>query len=94
MQAAVDAAKAEGVSVSSAKRIGKAISNRLRAEYGSEMVYIPAPDRSARNIAIVAGLAAGDAPQEIAARVGVHVTTVRRVRQRTRRSIAPAEWEL
>jgi hypothetical protein len=95
VDAAVVAAAAEGLSQGPAKRIGEAICARLRAEYGTALVYVPAPDRSARDRAIVAGLAAGDSPAVVARRVGVHESTVRRVRHRQqRRSMAPSEWEL
>jgi hypothetical protein len=100
VSAATLAARAEGLPVPAAQRLAKAICDRLRRELGTLRVYVPAPDRSARDRAILAGLAAGDKREAIAARVGVHPSTVDRVakRQQERRrqgdGLGPAGWGL
>lgn len=96
VDAAAVAAAAEGLSDTSAHRIARAICERLQRDYGTATIYVPARSREARDRAILVGLAAGEPASEIARRVGVHQSTVLRVRQRhqQRRSIAPDGWEL
>jgi len=100
ISAATVAARAEGLPATAAQRLAKAICDRLRRELGTLRVYVPAPDRSARDRAILAGLAAGEGRAVIAARVGVHPTTVDRVarRHQARRhqgdGLGPAGWGL
>ena len=50
----------------------------LRAEYGGESVYIAAPDKRARNRAIVDAARRGERKENIARRAGVSVSTVNR----------------
>lgn len=97
--AATTAATAEGLDHRAAHRLAAAITDRLRRELGTLRVYIPAPSRAARDRAILAGLAAGEGRAVIAARVGVHPTTVDRVARRHQRppqrhGFGPAEWSL
>lgn len=93
--AAMTAAQREGIDQASAQRLVSAVYQSLRRHYGCERVYIPAMDKSARDRAILAGLAVGENKTTIAKRVGVHPRTVARVAQRrARRSIAPSDWEL
>lgn len=99
LAAATAAARAEGLDQRSATRLAASITDRLRRELGTARVYIPAPSRAARDRAILAGLAQGDSRQAIAARIGVHVTTVDRVARRhqgarQRAGMGPAEWVL
>lgn len=101
ISAATVAARAEGLPATAAQRLAKAICDRLRRELGTLRVYVPAPDRSARDRAILAGLANGDSRQAIANRVGVDVKTVYRVERRRqqqnlreRTGLATADWLL
>ena len=100
ISAATLAARAEGLPVQAAHRLAQAVCDRLRREFGALRVYVPAPDRSARDRAILTGLAAGESRGDIAHRVGVHPTTVDRVarRHQARRhqgdGLGPAGWGL
>lgn len=100
ISAATLAARAEGLPIPAAQRLAKAICDRLRRELGTLRVYVPAPDRTARDRAILAGLAAGDGRVVVAARVGVHPSTVDRVARRNQErrrqgdGLGPAGWGL
>ena len=82
LAAAGDAAIGEGLPPAAAKRIGIAICESLQRDYGTSRVYIPARSTAARDRAILAAVGAGEQKTLIAARIGVHVSTVERVARR------------
>lgn len=95
--ATLAAARGESLPTSTAQRLAKSICRRVCCEFGASRVYVPALDHQARDLAILAGLACGDTQSEIAARVGIHPSTVGRVAKRHRRQgdgLGPSGWGL
>jgi hypothetical protein len=87
----------EGLERPLLRRLADHLYLALQREYPAQRIYIPAPSRGARDRAILVGLASGDSREAVARRVGVHPSTVDRVRRRTRPSgpgMAPEEWAL
>jgi len=91
------AAGAEGLDAAAAGRLSQRACARVQRDLGGGRHYVPAPNTSARDRAILAGVAAREPRAVIAARVGVSVSTVDRVRRRRRvqrEGFAPDGWGL
>jgi DNA-binding NarL/FixJ family response regulator len=58
------------------------VDDTLRASFGTERVYVPAPSREGRNRAIKEGVAAGRSVADVAREHGVTTKTVRRIVRR------------
>lgn len=89
--AAIRAATAHGCAADCARAIAEDLCLAIRKSHGGERHYVARHDRQSRDAEIIAQLDSGDPPAVVAARSGVHRTTVIRVK---RRSIAPDGWEL
>ncbi len=89
--AAVQAtALAEGVELTIAKRIARGAAAAIRSSHGGRECYVRSPGKSERNAEILDALERGERPAKIARKVGLHRSTVTRIR----RSMADPEWEL
>lgn len=74
----------DGASFAQLERVvGREAASRLRARFAGECVYIPrewAGQRERRNTEIVARIAAGDPPHQVARNYGISERAVRKIR--------------
>lgn len=86
---------AAGVAAETARAAVQAAEAVIRAEWGGESHYIPTPDKSVRDRAILQALEQGEDPRQVARKHDVHPSTVRRVRQRRQGSgFGSDDWVL
>jgi hypothetical protein len=88
-------AEREGLPAECIRRLSVSVCTLIQRNWGSGSHYIRAEDRAERDQAILSGLSSGAPIAAVAASVGVHERTVRRVRDRHKRaSFGPADWAL